>query len=72
MAVTVFRGDHPRKAPHREESRGCRKETAEITVEDRKTKHPHPIEMRGKGQTSMKLGNLGSRRQEISVLQREN
>lgn len=46
MALAIFRDDHPSKAPHREESRGCRKETAEITVEDRKTKHTHTIEMK--------------------------
>lgn len=39
MVVGIFRGDHPSKAPHRDKSRGYRKETGEIIVEDRKTKH---------------------------------
>lgn len=46
MVVGIFRGDHPSKAPHREKNRVCRKETGEIIVEDRKTKHTHTIEIK--------------------------
>lgn len=59
MVVGIFRDDHLRKTSHREKSRGCRKETGEIIVEDRKTKHTHIHNRNKKGRVkSLKLTNL--------------